>query len=284
MNPFEKIFNYQIISRLHHTGDFALTAQERSWLKTMLEHETAENAFAPHTLSRMKQLLSEEVDFRLQDIIIEKGKNRQRHVYHPLLRQLRRHILEGIGVKVDTRLKNGETKTEQTGIPYKLEYSMVKREWSLLWYSTRRHSLMSTKLHNITALQEWELSPESVEAAKSRMQQLLAGRVRKAVVEVMPAYHAELSRILSAFSCFDKTVQYDEETWQYRIHIQYLADEAEYLLSKIRFLGLRVKVAEGDYFIKRMLEASTKALMRYEIEPEGQAPQPKPVQEKNESA
>ncbi|MNW67772.1 hypothetical protein D3C74_464160 [compost metagenome] len=43
-----------------------------------------------------------------------------------------------------------------------------------------------------------------------------------------------------------------------------LGDEAEYLLSKIRFLGKRVRVVVGDYLKRRMLEASTKALDRYE--------------------
>ncbi|MNU02718.1 hypothetical protein D3C72_2465080 [compost metagenome] len=39
----------------------------------------------------------------------------------------------------------------------------------------------------------------------------------------------------------------------------------EYLLSKIRFLGKRVRVNEGDYLKRRMLEASTKALERYGV-------------------
>ncbi|MNC50659.1 hypothetical protein D3C75_999140 [compost metagenome] len=42
-----------------------------------------------------------------------------------------------------------------------------------------------------------------------------------------------------------------------------MGDQAEYLLSKIRFLGKRVRVVEGDYLKRRMLEASTKALDRY---------------------
>ncbi|MFD2882018.1 hypothetical protein ACFTAO_49300 [Paenibacillus rhizoplanae] len=45
MNPFEKIFNFQIISRLEEAGSLALTSQERSWLKTMLGHPAAAEAF-----------------------------------------------------------------------------------------------------------------------------------------------------------------------------------------------------------------------------------------------
>lgn len=263
MNPFEKIFNYQIISRLDETGSYALTSQERSWLKTMLEHESAGAAFEEGTLGKLRQMLREEEDYRLQDIIIEKGRSEVRQIYHPLLRKLRRMIAEGKGILINTALKHGGMRSRQTGIPYKLEYSMVKREWYLLWYETRRRSLMSTRLRNIVTLEEWVPSPERAAEAKAWLGEVLVQRVRTAVVEVVRAYNAELSRILSAFSCFDKTVSFDEESGIYRIRIQHLGDESEFLLSKIRFLGLRVKVVEGEYMKRRMHESATKALGRY---------------------
>ncbi|REK74293.1 WYL domain-containing protein [Paenibacillus paeoniae] len=263
MNPFEKIFNYQILSRLDETGAFALTSQERVWLKSMLQLEAAEHAFTPETLDKLHTLLQDEEPFHLQHIIIEKGRNKERHVYHPLLRQLRRFITGGQGFRLTMKLKHGGHKVDQTGIPYKLEYSMVKREWYLLWYGTRQHSLMSTKLRNIVEIHAWNLSAERAAAAKARLFELLEMRKRGALIEVNPLYNVELSRVLSAFSCFDKKVSYMEETDTYRIHIQHLADETEFLLSKIRFLGLRVKVIDEGYMKKRMLEASTKALMRY---------------------
>ena len=40
-NPFEKIFNYQIMTRLEETDSIAITAQERGWLKMMLVHPEA---------------------------------------------------------------------------------------------------------------------------------------------------------------------------------------------------------------------------------------------------
>jgi len=264
MNPFEKIFNYQILSRMEETGAFALTSQERIWLKSMLELEAAHHAFAPETLDKLNMLLQGEDPFHLQRIIVEKGRNKERHVYHPLLRQLRRFIIKEQGIRLTTALKHGGQKANQTGIPYKLEYSMVKREWYLLWYGTRQHSLMSTKLRNIVELHAWDLPMERAASAKARLLQLLEQRKRTALVEVIPQYNAELSRILSAFSCFDKNVSYEEASDTYRIHIQHLADESEFLLSKIRFLGLRVKVIDEGYMRRRMIEASTKALMRYE--------------------
>lgn len=214
MNPFEKIFNYQIISRLDETNSFALTG---------------------------------------------------RQVYHPLLRTHRRIIMKGRGIRVTFRIKHGGIKTNQSGLPIKLEYSSVKREWYLLWYSTRGHSLMSTKLHNVVSVEETILPAERVDSLRAQVD-LLEERKVHAVVEVIRTFNAELSRILYAFSCFDKSVSYDDESNLYRIRVTCLADESEFLLSKIRFLGLRVKIVEGENLKRRMQESATKALARYDVQ------------------
>ncbi|MFB9274126.1 WYL domain-containing protein [Cohnella cellulosilytica] len=263
MNPFEKIFNYQILSRLDESNAIALTSQERTWLRTALAHDCAADAFTPETLGKLQQLLQDESELGHRGMIVEKAKNDERQVYHPLLRTLRRLIMQDKGMLLTSRVKHGGTKANQPGLPVKLEYSMVKREWYLLWYSTRGRSFMSTKLQSIVAIEETALSPERVEELKLRVAAHLEKRKEHAVVEVVRTYNAELSRILYAFSCFDKSVSYDEEENLYRIHVTYLADESEFLLSKIRFLGLRVKILEGDGLRKRMLESAEKALGRY---------------------
>ncbi|MFC5471586.1 WYL domain-containing protein [Cohnella suwonensis] len=265
MNLFEKIFNYRIISRLDETGSFALTSQERTWLKTMLEHSASAAAFTPDTLSKLGELLQSESADDIREIIIEKAKSRERQVYHPMLRTLRRMIMLNLGIRLTYGIKHGGVKSNQTGFPYKLEYNMVKREWYLQWYSTRNHSLMSTKLHNIVSVEENVLSSERIAALKDLLNHLLEKRKERAVVQVIQTYNAELSRILYAFSCFEKSVSYDEASNVYFIHITYLADESEFLLSKIRFLGLRVKIVEGERLQERMRDSAAKALSRYGV-------------------
>ncbi|WP_372634318.1 WYL domain-containing protein [Cohnella sp.] len=262
MNPFEKIFNYQIISRLDESNAIALTSQERAWLRTALVHDSSADAFTPETLGKLRQLLQDEsgTDHRM---IVEKAKNAERQVYHPLLRTLRRLIMQNKGMLLTSRIKHGGMKANQPGLPVKLEYSMVKREWYLLWYSTRGRAFMATKLQSIVSIEETILPPERVEELRGRVSALLEERRRQAVIEVVRTYSGELSRILYAFSCFDKSVSYDEKENLYRIHVTYLADEGEFLLSKIRFLGLRVKIVEGDELRRRMLESAEKALARY---------------------
>lgn len=266
MNPFEKIFNYQIISRLDETDSFVLTSQERSWLKSMLaQSSSSADAFTPDTLNKLKLLLQDEASADIGEAMTEKAKSRERHVYHPHIRTLRRIIMRGGGIRLTFRIKHGGIKSNQSGLPYKLEYSMVKREWYLLWYCTRNHSLMATKLQNIVSVEESSLPAERVDALRAQVADLLEKRKERAVVEIVRTYNAELSRILYAFSCFDKSVSYEEESGIYRIRVTYQADESEYLLSKVRFLGLRVRIVEGEKLKRRMHESASKALARYGV-------------------
>ncbi|HZG79717.1 MAG TPA: WYL domain-containing protein, partial [Brevibacillus sp.] len=75
----------------------------------------------------------------------------------------------------------------------------------------------------------------------------------------------ELTRILYAFSCFEKEVEYLDQVDTYRIILFYLEDDREYILSKIRFLGTRIRVIEGKKLQVRMYESAQKALLRYGI-------------------
>ena len=265
MNLFEKIFNYQIMSRLENSGTFMVTSHERSWLKTMLQHPSASDAFSEETLQKLQLILQEDQTMEMKEHFEEKARSQEKQVYHPLLRSLRRMILNRSGIRLSYHIKDGRINPEQMGIPYKLEYSMVKREWYLLWYHLRNRTLMSTKLANlitITALDK-PLHPGQYEIGLAKISLMRENRRQTAVIEVVPTYNKELSRILYAFSCFEKEVEFDADKHSYSIRLSFLGDESEYVLSKIRFLGKRIRVTEGAFFKKRMLEASTKALARY---------------------
>lgn len=265
MNLFEKIFNYQVMSRLDEAGSLALTSQERGWLKALLEHSSSSDAFTAGTLEKLGTILLEETSPAIKNVIIEKASNKEKQVYHPLLRTLRRIIIRNEGITLTSRMKHGGVKTSQSAIPYKLEYSMVKREWYLLWYNTRYHTLMSTKLQNIISVEETSLPATQVEVWKVKLTSLLDKRQGQTVIEVVTTYNPELSRILYAFSCFEKSVAYDDATDTYRIQVTYFKDEGQYLLSKIRFLGKRVRIIEGDTLKYRMQESTAKALARYGV-------------------
>ncbi|AZN39646.1 WYL domain-containing protein [Paenibacillus albus] len=263
MNPFEKIFNYQVLSRLEDSGTVMVTSHERAWLKLMLQHPAADDAFTPETLEKLRTILSDDESLVVKELLIEKARSFEKQVYHPLLRRLSRLITSQTALSLTFSLRDGRQYEANVGVPYKLEYSMVKREWYLLWYNVRKRSFMSTKLDKIAAIVEAEMKSQHVQQALNSIRERLNKRKEAAVIEVMPTYNRELSRILYAFSCFEKTVDYDEDASVYAIRLSFLSDEAEYVLSKIRFLGKRIRVTEGEYLRRRMLESSRKALARY---------------------
>jgi predicted DNA-binding transcriptional regulator YafY len=265
MNLFEKIFNHQIISRLEDSGTFMVTSHERAWLKTMLEHPAAADAFTTDTLNKLRTILEPDPMMDTSHHLIEKARIIEKQVYHPLLRTLRRRIMNKTGIRLTYGLRNGRVNTDHSGLPYKLEYSMVKREWYLLWYHTRHDAFMCTRLQNIHSVTEESIAPSTAESILKKLENTLESRKTEVVIEIVRVYNGELSRILYAFSSFEKNVEYDTESDTYRVRVSLLGDEMEYLLSKIRFLGKRVRVAEGNYLKKRMLESSTKALERYGV-------------------
>lgn len=265
MNLFEKIFNYGILSRLEDSGAFMITAHERGWLKTMLHHPAAQDAFTPETLMKLFSILEQEQQLVIDEDMTEKARSMERQVYHPRLRALRRIIAGRNGVRLSYALRSGQFQHEQEGIPFKLEYSMVKREWYLLWYHMRKRSMMSTRLGKIFAAEELPLPADYAEQMLARIETMLHKRKSSASIQVMPEYNRELSRILYAFSCFEKDVDYHSGTDCYTITLHFANNESEYVLSKIRFLGKRVKIVEGEALQRRMHESAAKALQRYGV-------------------
>lgn len=122
---------------------------------------------------------------------------------------------------------------------------------------------MSTRLDKIVDLTSQDVEIEDLNRILNHVEQLIQKHKTKAKILINPMFNGELSRILYAFSYFEKKVYFDEEEHTYTIEIQYASNEEEFVLSRIRFLGQRVKVLEGDYLKKRLLEAATKALEHY---------------------
>ncbi|MDQ8738961.1 WYL domain-containing protein [Paenibacillus sp. LHD-38] len=262
MNPFEKIFNYQILSRLEESGTFIITAHERGWLKMMLQHPASAHAFAPETLRKLNAVLEQDQSLET-DGLLHKAASKERHVYHPNVRLLRQAITNKAILRLSYLMKNGRTSTMQDGFPYKLEYSMVKREWYLLWYHINNRMLMSTRLEKIMEVSEQACPVEDYEQLTAVVHALMNNRGMSADILVVPAYNGELSRILYAFSCFEKEVTYAPEENEYMIRLYFNSSDSEFVLSKTRFLGKRVRILEGEQLRRRMLESATKSLERY---------------------
>lgn len=263
MNLFEKMFNYQMMTKLNETGLFTWTAQERAWLRMMLDHPSAQGALTPQTREKLVHMLDGEQDMQLGEYLTEKAKSEEASVYHPLLKPLREMLLKRQGFRLTGRVRHGRISHDQLGYPYRLEYSMVKKEWYVLWYALRYRKLMATKLHSIVAMEPVELNPEDIGHYNRQIALLTDRRKTSITIEVLPEYNSELSRILYAFSCFEKKVTYDEPIQTYRIELSVPRGEIDYVLSKMRFLGKRVRIIEDEVLRGRMSETAAKVLARY---------------------
>lgn len=208
-------------------------------------------------------MLNSEQDLNLQDYLTEKAKSEENNVSHPLLRQLRLIILHHQGFRMTGRVRNGRTSQDEFGFPYKLEYSMVKKEWYVLWYAPRFDKLMSTKLHSIVTVEAQPVELDTASGYTARIAAITEKRKTTITIEVLPEFNQELSRILYAFSCFEKQVEYLEAEQTYRIELTIPRNEMDYVLSKMRFLGKRIRIADHTMLRERMSETAAKALARY---------------------
>ncbi|MDQ6419992.1 WYL domain-containing protein [Paenibacillus sp. LHD-117] len=263
MNPFEKIFNYRLLSRLDDHGASAVTSHERTWLKTMLAHPAAEEAFLPSTLEKLRELLRDDPAADWTPHLVHKGDGKEKMVYHPLIRDIRRAIRDGSALSFRYATKSGPPLEQRTAYPYKLEYSMVKREWYLLWYHSRKEMVMSTRIAKLSEVTARPSEAGAAERYAAKAAAYLAARRSEAVIAIVPEYNEELSRILYAFSCFEREVLYDEALDEYRVKLFFSLNEQEYVLSKVRFLGKRIRVVENDRLISRMKQTVSWALSRY---------------------
>lgn len=262
MNLFEKIYNHQILSMLDRRDSLLISSQERSWLKRMLDHPGATDAFAAHTFEKLQTILADEQPMNTAGLT-EKARMSDEGLFHPLLRPMNNIIRQSQGITVHFRQLPGSTRPPQTGIPYQLEFSLAKRLWYLLWMPDNHRVLFRTKLESIEAASSVPVAAERVAETRARIRTLINKQKQQARIDIVPAFNGELTRILYAFSCFEREVNYDPEQDIYSVMITFDRQESEYLLARLRFLGKRIRVSGHPYLQQRMLESATLALARY---------------------
>ncbi len=262
MNLFEKIHNYQIITRLDESQIYPITAMDKTWLKTMLGLPDAQQFFTKETYAKLQELLKSHDKLPLEEVMVEKAKSKEKALYHQHLGPLRKIIQKKNFVQLTTKTRRNQIYPVQIGIPYKLEYSMTKKQWYLIWINKHYSSILYTPLDSIIFIEEIEETNQNYDTNIKQMLKRIEARKQTAKIIVLPEYNAEISRILHAFSCFEKELSFDEATRTYTITLIFV-DEGEYILSKIRFLGQRVKIIENNYLIRRMRESAHMAIERY---------------------
>ena len=267
MALFEKINNHTLRQVLLAEGNPApITRLERGWLKRVLAAPAAGDLLTAELRNKLLELLINEDPFPDMSGFIEKGSLALEYSpAGPLLGVLSTAIREGFAVTLAYSKQEGSGYKKARAIPCRLEYSLVRREWYLLWLGghTRSASLQTTALRNIRDVRLMEKFPNWEEHQK-QFRRCLAESEREVTLLAEECYPGALLSVLNAFSCFDATVSATKRKRELRLRVRYLADEQGYVLQKIRFLGRRVTVEGPEELRERMRETARRAMERYE--------------------
>lgn len=267
MALFEKINNHTLRQVLLAEGNPApITRLERGWLKRVLAAPSAEDLLPAELRNKLRGLLKNEEPFPDTSGVVEKGSLALEYSpAGPLLGVLSTAIREELAVTLDHAKREGEGYKKAQAIPCRLEYSLVRREWYLIWLGGHagRAKLHTTALRNIRDVRLLDKCPEW-EEGQQQFRKCLAESEREVTLLAEECYPGALLSVLNAFSCFDTTVSATKRKQELRLRLRYLADEQGYVLQKIRFLGRRVTVEGPDELRERMRETARRAVQRYE--------------------
>ena len=267
MALFEKINNHTLRQVLLAEGNPApITRLERGWLKRVLASPAAEDLLSVELRNKLQELLKNEDPFPDMSGFIEKGNLALEYSpAEPLMGTLNTAIREGYAISLDYAKREGSGYKKAQAVPCRLEYSLVRREWYLLWLGghTRSANLQTTALRNIRDARLMEKCPVWEEYLK-QYRDCLAESKREVTLLAEECYPGALLSVLNAFSCFDATVSATKKKQELRLRARYLADEQGYVLQKIRFLGRRVTVEGPEELRERMRETARRAMERYE--------------------
>lgn len=276
---FEKVHNHELrqalIDYAEQNGNslFPITVQEKRWLKGILLAPEAEHFLSPHIRDTLLEPLGGYEPLQASRQVLEKGKPHHdlapaSGTWYEHTRTLRQALAERRGIRLSYRTRAGLAMTDCEGIAYRLEVSTVRREWYLLWLPQEpgEQPIISTPL---SLLDNVSLSSACDERRLEEIRTLFQQKRRQAQIQIVPEYNGERRRIFYMFSCFEKEVAYEKDTDTYTIHVYYLEDEKEYILSRIRFLGKRIRVFAPEDMRVRMRDTATRALARYTEETGG---------------
>ena len=258
MKLFDKMFNYELQSALIRDGDcreaFPVTSTELEWLKTAMAAGTAGTFLQAKTMGKIESILMPYE--AISPEIVEKCVVTNPELVPPVsFKLLRQALREKAGVVL--LLVSGKARLEEPseGWPMLLEFNMARREWYLVWMRLSDRRIRFTALRSIRGVEL--LSLPDTQSLAAEAEQALEARRLTAVVEMDPAYPTDRHRVLSALSAFDRAVEMGPGD-VYRISIRYFQDEEEYLLQRIRFLGLRVRLTEPERLVQRMRDTITR--------------------------
>lgn len=266
MPLFEKINNHSLQQLLLTTDTpVPLTTIERGWLKRMLDLPVAGELLSEELRDKVEELVAQEEAFPEASRLVEKGKPAEKNSpTGSFLQELRIAIRDHCAIRLSYVQSGGEKRQDICAIPCQLEFSMTRREWYLVWLEPEMQMRrpITTPLRLVQAVQPFDAVPNWDDFMR-QFQELLEKSQDTVTVLAEECYPGALLSVLNAFSCFDTKVESGKQKNTLRLSVRFQADEREYVLQKLRFLGRRVTVEAPEYFRERMRGTAEKALGRY---------------------
>lgn len=263
MKLFDKMFNYELQAELIREGDcreaFPVTSTELEWLCHSLRAGTAKAFLQQETLKKLAVILAP-YEAEKPEIVEKAVVSNPEQVPSGSFGILRQALRGKTGVVLILQSKQSLPEPPVEGWPMFLEFNMARREWYLVWMRLVDRRIRFTPFRFILNAELLKLP--DVQELTAEAAQALEVRRLIAVVELNPNYPTDRHRVLSALSAFDRDVEMGPGD-VYRISIRYFQDEEDYLLQRIRFLGLRVHLSAPARLVERMRETAAKSAALY---------------------
>lgn len=264
-----------------------LTIHEKTWLKSLLQSDEVGFFLKPETIQKLENLLKD-VDVVDSSHLFEKFKF-ELHVEDDVdflsntYKIVRQCIFNQRGFILTYYTNDGTQHQNLSGIPFRLEYLVHKKQWSVIWISTESNvaepeleqepepELIYTPLRKIKTVQGFEVDVATSQHFSKVFSDLIhkdKSTARIVINQTVFKQHSideEKQRIFYALSGFDKELFYDEATNEYEMIIYYRPAEVENLLQKLRMLGRRIIINEPEELRVRMVNTAQRSLQRYGI-------------------
>lgn len=257
---------------------YPITTKEKQWLKGAIQLEEASWFLEKETIEKVKDILKEEPLSSIEPFLKEKfvvhsnvKMSDREKGYLKLLFDI---LTSQNGFRLSYHTNAGKYFEEISGIPFKLEFSMAKKQWYILWLGlhVKNQMIMLTPLRHVNALEAIEVNQYDFVQLQKQFNQFLEEEMLSVTLKLNNRFfqsikrdiHEEKHRIFYNFSCFDKEVIFDEKKEEYTLFIYYRKSEEKDLLRRVRLLGQRVIIMEPERLRKEMLGTALRALNRYE--------------------
>lgn len=239
---------------------------EKQWLKHILKNPKLKLFLEDVTIAKLKALLADYDNIVSEDALtINRPCIQLQQVEEGLSRNFKllvKAILENKGIEYSYTTRSNELLQNCRGIPYKIEYSMKEDCFYLISYSLEDKRPIKSLLSGFKDIKlmdlevEYNISPEEIQKS------IDAKKAAKPILLRIKDVNNTLERALFQFSCFERELDYIEESDAYLLSIFYYEFEREEVISRIFSLGKHAIVVELEdikaEIIKRLQQLKEK--------------------------